>query len=186
MRAFIAIVPPDEVVEHLDEFLSPRRDFGEFRWSAPEQLHLTLAFMADLPAGKEDDLLERLATAAGRRTPFELAITGAGAFPHPAAAKVLWAGVDAGEAGDELDALARGARNAAAAAGARPDGGAFRPHLTLARVRFGQEVTRWIRLLDSYRGPTWTVDSLQLIASHLGQVPNRRPRYEQIADIGLG
>ena len=42
---FVALVPPAEAVEDLDAFLEPRREAGrDLRWSAPEQVHVTLAF----------------------------------------------------------------------------------------------------------------------------------------------
>ena len=66
VRMFVAVVPPDDVVEHLDGFLDVRRDAAPFRWAAIEQLHLTLAFLADVPDRKLDDLVERLGRAAAR------------------------------------------------------------------------------------------------------------------------
>ena len=53
----------------------------------------------------------------------------------------------------ELDRLAVGARAAFAKAGAAPDGTRFRPHLTLARLGRPEDVVRWVRLLEAYRGP---------------------------------
>ena len=38
-------------------------------------------------------------------------------------------------------------------------------------------MSSWVRLLDGYAGPTWTVDELTLIESHLGEGPRKRPRY---------
>ena len=70
MRLFAAVIPPDEVVEDLDAFLAPRREAGPFRWTLPEQWHLTLAFMPDVEERRLDDLVERLARAANRRTAF--------------------------------------------------------------------------------------------------------------------
>jgi RNA 2',3'-cyclic 3'-phosphodiesterase len=67
---FVALVPPDEVVEHLDEFLEPRRSAASFRWAVPEQLHVTLAFLASVEDRHLDELVERLGRAAARRTPF--------------------------------------------------------------------------------------------------------------------
>ncbi|HCB04895.1 MAG TPA: RNA 2',3'-cyclic phosphodiesterase, partial [Nocardioides bacterium] len=32
MRLFAALTPPAEALEHLDEFLEPRRAAGELRW----------------------------------------------------------------------------------------------------------------------------------------------------------
>lgn len=187
MRAFVAVLPPEDVVGHLDDFLDVRRAAGSFRWAGPEQLHLTLAFLASVPDRSLDDLLERLRRAAARRTPFPARIAGGGAFPDAARARVLWAGLDLDEtARTELDRMATGARAAASKAGIEVDGQRFRPHVTLARLGRPQEVSDWVRLLDAYAGPTWTVDRLTLVASYLGEGPRRRPRYEVLEELPLG
>lgn len=187
MRLFVGVVPPPEVVDDLDAFLEVRREAGEFRWTLADQWHLTLAFMASVPDRQLDDLIERLARAAHRRTPFELAIAGGGAFPNPARAKLLFADVRADEtARTELDRLATGARAAATKAGAEVDGTRFRAHLTLARLRRPEEVSNWVRLLDAYAGPPWTVGEIVLIQSHLGEGPRKRPRYEVLETFPLG
>ncbi|HET7689224.1 MAG TPA: RNA 2',3'-cyclic phosphodiesterase [Nocardioidaceae bacterium] len=186
MRMFVALVPPESVVEDLEEFLGPRREAGShLRWTAQEQWHLTLAFMADVAPRHLDDLVERLVRAAARRTPFDLALAGGGAFPNPSRAKVLYAAV-ATEDAEELNRLAVGARAAANKAGADADGGRFRAHLTLARSGRPIEATRWLRVLEAYRGPTWRADEIALIQSHLGEGPRKRPRYEVVETFGLG
>ncbi len=86
---FVAVVPPDDVLDHLDEFLDGRREAAEFRWVLREQLHVTLAFLADVPERSLDDLEERLARAAKRRTAFPTALAGGGAFPNVGRARVL-------------------------------------------------------------------------------------------------
>ena len=184
---FAALVPPQEAIEHLDAFLEPRRPAGEFRWAGVEQLHVTLAFLAEVEERRLDDLLERLARAGGRRTPFDVAIAGGGAFPHPARARVLWAGLDLDETGrTELDRLATGCRAAANRAGIRVDGQRFRPHVTLARIGHPAEVSSWVRLLEGYAGPPWRADRFELVASYLGEGPRGRPRYETVAELPLG
>lgn len=205
---FVALVPPPEALEDLAEFLEPRQEAGsELRWTSPEQWHVTLAFLPDVPDRHLDDLVARLERAAGRRTRFGVRVSGAGAFPNPARAKVLYAAVEtqvepqvetqveprgdqpldqqAGDAREELTRLATGARAAANKAGAEADGGRFHPHLTLARLRHPTEVTRWIRVFDAYRGPLWPAEEISLIASHLGQGPRRRPRYELVDSFPL-
>lgn len=182
---FVAIRPPDHVVEDLDDFLAPRREASRLRWTHPETWHLTLAFMAEVPDRSRDELEERLATAAARRRPFELQLVGGGAFPDPTRAKVLYADVRATDP-VELDRLAVGARSAASTSGAPPDGASFVPHLTLARMNRPVEATRWLRVLGAYAGPTWTVDEVELVASHLGEGPRNRPRHEPVAAWRLG
>jgi RNA 2',3'-cyclic 3'-phosphodiesterase len=186
MRMFVAVVPPLEVVTHLDAFLEVRRHAAAYRWAAPEQLHVTLAFLADVPDRKLDDLVERLGRAARRRTAFATAIAGGGAFPNVGRARVLWAGLDLDEHGRrELSRMATGARAAATRSGVPVDGQRFRPHLTLARIGHPDEVTPWVRLLDTYRGPAWTVERVTLVASYLGQGPRGRPRYESVEEFEL-
>jgi len=65
------------------------------------------------------------------------------------------------------------------------DGQRFRPHITVARLGHPQEVTSWVRLLDAYRSPTWTVDRVTLVASYLGAGPRGRPRYEPVEEFAL-
>lgn len=185
MRLFAALVPPTEAVEHLDAFLEVRRGAADFRWSLAEHLHVTLAFYGDVEEWRLDEVVERLRSAAARRTPVEARVAGGGAFPDPAAARVLWAGVDA-EPHDELERLAAGCRTAGAVSGARVDGQRFRPHVTVARLRRADHVDDWVRLLEGYRGPAWRATSVALVASHLGQGARRRPRHEVLEHVGVG
>ncbi len=187
MRLFVALTPPDVALEHLAEFLAPRQEAESgFRWTAWEQWHVTLAFMPQVAQRHLDDLLARLERAAARRTCFPVTIAGGGAFPNAARAKVLYAGVDAAEQQEELRRLATGARAAASKAGADTAGGRFHAHLTLARLGRPADVTRWIRVLDSYRGPSWEAGEITLVESHLGEGPRRRPRYQVVDSFGLG
>ena len=89
MRLFVAAVPPAEVVEHLDDFLSVRREAASYRWTDPAQWHLTLAFAEAVPEHKLDDLGDRLERAARKRRAFEVRLGGGGAFPHADRARVL-------------------------------------------------------------------------------------------------
>lgn len=189
---FTAVMPPDDVVADLDEFLAPRRDHQgherqPLRWTTPDSWHVTLGFMPRVEERHLDELLERLDRAGRRRRPFDLRLSGGGAFPGAASAKVLYAGtVAAPDDEEELRRLATGARAAATKAGAPVDGSRFRPHVTLARLRRPTDVARWLRLLDTYESRSWTVGELALVRSHLGEGPRGRPRYEVVDVVDLG
>jgi len=185
MRMFIALPLPEAVKDHLSEFLEPRQEAGsDLRWALPEQWHLTLAFLPEVADRHTDELLERLERAVTRRKPMDLRLTGAGAFPHPGKAKVLWAGVE--HDGQELMRLAGGVRAAGAKSGIAVGGGRFHPHLTLARLSVPSEVTRWLRVLDPYAGPSWQAQEVALIASYLGQGRNGTSRHEVREIFTLG
>ncbi|MFC6712762.1 RNA 2',3'-cyclic phosphodiesterase [Branchiibius cervicis] len=180
-RMFVAITPPSEVIESLSDFLEPRREHG-LPFIDPAQWHVTLAFMGEVPDHTVDELQERLSGAAARRAPMRLRLHGGGTFPDATRAKVLWLGLTGDT--DELAKLAVNVRSAANAAGAPVDGKPFTAHLTLSRLHHPIEATRWLRILDSYDGPSWQADRVDLIASHLHE--GRRPRYEVINSFDLG
>ena len=149
-------------------------------------MHTTLGFFESVPDQKLDDLVERLERAASRRTSFEAAIAGGGAFPNAGRAKVLWTGLDLDEAArTELDRLATGCRAAATKAGVEVDGSRYRPHLTVGRTKFPHDVSSWVRLLDAYSGPRWRADRLTLVASYLGEGQRGRPRHEVVEAFPL-
>lgn len=187
MRAFIAVVPPQEVTEQLTTFLEPRRDalapHGRWRWTRPEHLHLTLAFLPELEEWREEQLIEDGMAWAGRTSPLTLHLRGAGAFPDPGSARVLWAAVEAHRPTDDpvdpLSAWAKALRALASHAGARVDGTRFTPHVTLARAVGGPHPAgHLVQALDTLDLSPWTVDGVSLVRSHLGQGPRGTPRYE--------
>lgn len=189
MRVFAAVVPPDYAIEHLEDFLEPRRDSApDFRWTVREQLHITLAFMASVREDQVDDYVDRFADGLARTPVPVVRLAGPVAFPDAAATRVLATGVVAESEGADvvLERVAGRARNAAVNAGIELDGGRFRPHVTLARIRRPEDTTNWVRLLETYVGPEWPVIEVAVIASHLGEGPGNRPRYETLAELPLG
>jgi 2'-5' RNA ligase len=186
MRIFVAVVPSETALDDLAEFLDPRRDAGpDLRWTDPSLWHVTMAFMADVPAGVVDTMVDGVAQAVAPRAPIPLRIKGGGAFPNPYEARVTWMGVDgAPEALDALAGAARAVRRACSHVGANPEGGPFTAHLTVARSRHPFEATRWLRVLDGYAGPTWTAEEVTVFASHQREGKSR-PHYEPIAVVEL-
>ncbi|GAA4408136.1 RNA 2',3'-cyclic phosphodiesterase [Fodinibacter luteus] len=183
MRVFVAVAPSTGAVEDLEDFLGARQDAGsDLRWSPSWQWHVTLAFMGRTPERVIDDLLDRVGEVAGRTEPFELGIARGGCFPDVTRARVLWAGIRDDEA---LAPLARGVRSACAVAGAAPEGGPFRAHVTLGRFTRPGDATRWVRVLETYAGPPWTASWVTVFESHLPRERGHRPRHEVIARLPL-
>lgn len=178
-RMFVAVVPPEDVREDLAEFLDVREGL---RWVSADRMHLTLAFLPEVPERILEPLEERLAAAVADLEPFDCALGGAGAFPHADRPAVLWLGVSAGTS--QLERLSQRVRSTANDAGAAPDGKRFLPHLTLARPPRDRSAVRWLRVLDTYRSRTWRVDEVELVDSQLlGR--GRRPLHETVAMLPL-
>ena len=95
-------------------------------------------------------------------------------------ARVLYAGVR--DDTESLKHLAMTTRAAANRAGVTVEGRKFTPHVTLARLRRPVDVTRWVRIFDTYSGPVWTAASLQLIESRLGEGPGHSAAYTTVGE----
>lgn len=188
MRVFAAIVPPEDAHADLEEFVEVRREVeSDLRWTPAHLWHVTLAFMAEVPERILDAVGDAVAAVAATTVPIPLRLRGAGVFPNPYEARVVWVGVasDDGTGLSRLESLALGTRRACGRVGATAAGGDYRPHLTLARSRRPFEATRWLRTMDTYAGPSWTAEEVTIFVSHRGE-GRGRPHYEPVAVCPLG
>jgi len=184
MRLFVAIAPPAAVLDELDALARPlRAGRQDLRWTSRDAWHVTLAFLGQVDESAAARLLPRLERAARRHHAFRLAFSGAGAFPAPTRANVLWSGLS-GDRG-ALAHLAESVVAGASRAGAPPpdQGRRFRPHLTLARCRMPADVTELVAALAGYQGPPWTADRIHLVRSRPGAT--EQPRYTTLGSWPL-
>ena len=177
MRLFVGLAPPAAVLDDLDAVCAPLRPGREdLRWTSRELWHITLAFLGEVSEESLSRLLPRLERAARRHVAFGLSLAGAGAFPSPARANVLWIGVSGDRKG--LGELAMSVAAGARRAGAPPPDARhrYRPHVTLARCRMPADVGPVVAELSGYQGLAWTAEKIHLIRSTLGS----QPRYETL------
>ncbi|MBO0889731.1 MAG: RNA 2',3'-cyclic phosphodiesterase [Acidothermales bacterium] len=191
MRLFAAVVPPPDVLAELVDATVPLRTElsgsrradavpMHVRWADAARMHLTLAFYGEVADAVVPRLTERLTRVAGRGTAMDLRFAGGGAFPNARRARARWVGVE----GDR-DPLRRLAASAVAAGRRLRLGGqdrAYRPHLTLARLREPADVRAHVDKLAAYRGRSWRATELVLVRSHLGPAP----KHETLASWPLG
>jgi 2'-5' RNA ligase len=95
-------------------------------------MHLTLAFLGDVPISEIDRILSVTDQACRDVDVLELKVTGVGTFGSPRRPRVLWAGIEACPCLTDLQ-LRIG--EALSDAGIAYDRKPFSPHLTLGRVK---------------------------------------------------
>ncbi|HWM23975.1 MAG TPA: RNA 2',3'-cyclic phosphodiesterase [Chthoniobacterales bacterium] len=127
-RLFVSLELPRSITERLAK-LDPH--LRGVRWLEPEQMHLTLSFLGNVPGDVEEALKKNLEAIEWKS--FFLPLIGVGAFPGKGRPNVIWIGVGTGH--PHLFQLHKRVQEAAIHAGLEPDLRSFHPHVTLARCR---------------------------------------------------
>lgn len=171
IRVFCAVEPPLEIRAAVAAHAARlRREFPEARagWARPEGLHITLKFIGEVEAACIEVLARAAGAAAEGCKPFRLSIEESGTFPPRGAARVLWLGVK--DESGQLSCLQSRLERECEAAGFRAEPRAFKPHLTVARLRTPKDA---FALSEAHRhtpfGPfDFEVSELLVIRSELG------------------
>jgi 2'-5' RNA ligase len=156
----------------------------DVRWVRLDALHITLRFIGPTLDPRLEQVADAVRQAASAGHPFDVGLTGAGAFPTPDRPRALWLGIGSG--GTELGELATRLDRALVDRGWTTDDRPFRPHLTLARsdgIRAGPRLAH--RLIDAADGfaVKWRADSIVLFESRTGGGP---ARYVPLMESLLG
>ncbi|MCL4217815.1 MAG: RNA 2',3'-cyclic phosphodiesterase [Candidatus Hydrogenedentes bacterium] len=170
MRAFLAIELPDALKTRLVEVA---KRLGSSRapvlWTRPGNMHLTLRFLGDVSDEQGRQLSDYLAGEYNGFERFQLNIAGIGVFPNPRAPRIIWAGVYCSDA--SLERVQHIAEQGAQRIGLKPEKRAFRPHLTIGRVRqsrkTGSDFRRLLDLEHDFDGGRIDVLEVSLFSSEL-------------------
>ena len=163
-RLFIGLQPPPAIRSML---LAIMADVPGARWQRDDQLHLTLRFIGEVDGRLADDVVVALARV---HAPVpEVAIAGVGRFERDGRTDTLWAGVRPAE---PLAALHRKVDRALISIGLPPEGRAFVPHVTLARLAraqgSGPAIDAFLARHAAMSSDGFTLPHLILFESHLG------------------
>lgn len=162
-RLFVALDPPEQSRE---ELVALCQGLPDSRWTVPEQLHLTLCFIGETDGSSFLDIREALqeVTAA----PFNLKLEGLGLFPPRRSPRVLWVGVQANAA---LNQLQRKIVNCVRGCGVILEKRKVTPHITLARLQEGAlpRLERYLGAHALFSAAPFEVSHFTLYASVLGR-----------------
>ena len=109
VRCFVAIDLASDVLVAIEGMIAVlRRTDADVRWIPPENLHVTLKFLGQLPEARVEVVRTALASVAAATRPFNLAAAGLGGFPNVQRPRVVWLGLH----GSGFGALALGVEGA--------------------------------------------------------------------------
>ena len=135
-RVFCAVELPDVVRTRLaDHVLRLRKEVPEAAasWSRVENIHLTLKFFGNVEVKRIEKISEAAERVVKQFSTVQISVGGTGVFPRPSRPQVLWIGVS--DPSGQLTALQTSFENECAVEGFEKEDRAYRPHLTIARLR---------------------------------------------------
>jgi 2'-5' RNA ligase len=189
VRAFVSIHLPAAIREKLQgtqQDMAKSLPDGSVRWAPFEQLHLTLEFLGNVDPAKLRQINFELAVTGETFWPFTLAVDSVGAFSSIRNPRVIWAGIK----GDleALLGLQGNVRGTVAPYVTEQETRAYRPHVTLGRVRPIDR--RDLRKVSDALGSvtdrsfgSWRVEEFALMQSQLSP---RGSQHSTLATFRLG
>lgn len=162
-RLFVALYPRLALRDTLAALATPLRGF---RWTPPEQLHLTLRFIGEVEsetAGRATAALERVKVAA-----FPLRPAGVETLPPRGQPRVVCVGF--GSAHPHLFQLRQQIDDTLLSAGLRLELPPFHPHITVARCGEAGRgtVAEYVKRHRDFTTDSWMTEGFRLMESHLG------------------
>lgn len=184
MRLFFGIELETATAEAVHHAVEPLRVLEpELSWVATPKLHLTMKFVGEVDEVGAQALAAAADSVVGRHRHFDLTLGGVGAFPNFRRARVVWMAV---ESEPRLELLHHDLEVACADVGYEVEGRAFRPHITLARVRAPLPIDRVRALARAARRVAFAgssvVDRLTLFES----MPGANAHYGRLHAATLG
>lgn len=169
VRAFFALPLPEAALATLLEARArlerrAARSRCRPRWLAAEQLHLTLKFLGWVPADRVEAFAGVADELARLTPPIASRLALATAFPNERRARVVVVELD--DPAGRLAELASNVEAAADALGVAPETRAFRPHVTLARIKRPCDASGWLGAAELEAAPV-DFSELRLYRSHL-------------------
>lgn len=185
MRFFVALDLPKESRNELKEVQEKLKPLiPQAKFTDPEKLHLTIAFVGEEPDQLKDKLIRVMESSAQGIPPFTVTPSYIDGFPHLHSANTLWVGVK-GDI-DKLYELRHHIKDGLSSLGLPVDQRRFVPHIAIAKLnhfRLRNDVEKQFEnIMSGYFSPI-TVSSVKLFES----VPEHGfHRHNTLAEIQLG
>jgi 2'-5' RNA ligase len=163
MRLFVAVELPVTLRTRLSWMAG---GLPGAKWVPPENYHVTLRFIGELPAWRAEEIHHALD---GLSAPaFTLQLAGVGTFAKSGKVHALWVGVERNPALDHLQAKVE---TALQRAGLEPERRRYNPHVTLARMDGVPEgkIAGWVQGHNLFRSDPVPVEHFTLFRSRLGK-----------------
>lgn len=183
IRTFIAVkISPNNkilnVLEHFKTLFSTER----INWVDTDSLHLTLRFLGNTKRLQLYELVDRLETLFSEKLKFEITLEGTGYFKSKNQPRVLFLKIH--ESGELLQ-LVSDIDKQVIACGFIDQQKTFHPHVTLGRIKWVENRTRFFSLLDEMPNTEYQKIEVEEITLFQSVLKQTGPVYRPIKTFSL-
>lgn len=183
VRAFIAVHIDEKIIQKLVDVQKsfPSGEVG-LKIVKPENIHLTMKFLGEIPDDKIGAVSHAIEVAASDFPKFSARVQGIGVFPTIRQMRVIWAGVS--ECREQMIELQRRIDVALQPLGFKPEKD-FHPHATIARVKFVKEKDMLVDFIKGKSNEDYGVTEVNNVELIQSQLTPKGPIYSPLATVRL-
>lgn len=181
-RGFIAVdVPPSPRLEDLAADL--RAATNSLKVVSTDRLHLTLKFLGETEEGLVPEIVIAIREACVDVRPFEVRVSGTGAFPSVSRMSVVWVGVEGAEI---LGRIANVLDGALEPLGFPREGRTWKAHVTLARVKGHMDLDRARKVLEAHADEVFATHRVDAVHLKKSVLTPQGAVYSIVETVSLG
>jgi 2'-5' RNA ligase len=186
VRTFLALDLDDGIRQRLTDAARELSDpAAKIRWVAEQNLHVTLKFLGDIPDERVAEVCSLAAEAASHVEPFDFDVKGIVCVPaRKGQLRMLWVGVE--EPTGRMADLHTELELAMSSVGVAQENRAFKPHVTLARVKFIPGVARFREAASAFARTPFGTQHARQLAVYSSELTPRGAIYTSLAKACLG
>ena len=182
-RTFIAIeIPATVKLKELLELLRVDLREDRIRWVDPEILHITLSFIGDTSEQQVNYISEQLEKTGSGYSSMELHFKELGVFPNLRKPRVFWIGMERNELLEnlqgEIEVMLRDY-------GINRENRPFSPHLTIARIKWIENIDKLKYWLQKYKSETIQKTKIGEVVYYESKLTANGPIYNSIKKFPL-
>jgi 2'-5' RNA ligase len=181
IRSFFSFDIEDQtIIRRLTEVQSMLTNTGaNLKLIKPQNIHLTVRFLGNISQSMVDAIHEEMKQLSF--TPFEIELSGLGAFPKLTYPRIVWTRIRKGadkliDVFEQLEPRLRGL-------GFKPDRKGFSPHLTIARVRSGRNKAQLINLIQELEDYEFGIIKVEYLRLKKSDLTPKGPIYTTLKEV---
>ena len=154
----------------------------KIKWVDADHFHLTLFFLGDTRDEQVEQVDRMLKALAGEFPDFTIRLEGLGVFKNIRKPRVLWAGI---KDYDPMSQIKWAIDHEMTSLGFEPDKREFKPHLTLARIKWIDDKDKLQQLIEAHQQEQWQSAHIDQIIYFESRLTQSGPVYTPIGRYSL-